>query len=304
LAPGQNQNDPTGRFPTNLFARLAFFPRFDFVFHPLNISTMKAHKIFFTVFFLGCALQLFAQNPLVGTWEIKTDSTRSIKIISPTHWMVFTEALNGDSSKFVRSHGGTYTLTSDKYIEHINIASWPDYGKEKTDFTYKVTGDKFFMKGPLTLGDGTVIPIDEVWQKVNAVKSYPKNPALGTWNQLSSSYTMADGKHESLTNATATRFEIITPTHWIRISHRDNKFEDAFGGTYSLEGNKMISVMDFASFPIDKNGKAEIAQKVTGDKAYFNGTLKGGDGKMILTFKDVFQKVNGKPQIMKTAVKK
>ena len=265
---------------------------------------MKALKICFTLFFLGCALQLFAQNPLVGTWEIKTDSTRGIKIITPTHWMVYWDTLAGDSSKFQIAGGGTYTLTGDKYIEKITIGSWEDYGKEKTDFTYKVDGDTFYQKGPLTLGDGTVIPIDEAWQQVSSGKAYPKNPGVGTWNQLSSSYTTEEGKKESHTNATATRFELITPTHWTRISHRDNKFENAMGGSYSMDGEKMMLHLDFASFPFEKDSKAELTQQVKGDKRYVHGMIRGADGKTVMSWDDVFQKADGKPQMTKKMVKK
>jgi hypothetical protein len=265
---------------------------------------MKALKLSFTLLFLGCALQLFAQNPLVGTWEMKTDSDHSIKIITPTHWMIFKETVTGDSSKYRAAFGGTYTLTPNKYVEHINLASWDDYGKEKTDFTYQVDGDTFYMKGTVIMGDGTVHSIDEVWKKVSAAQSYPKNPSVGTWNQLSSTYTGGDGKKESHTNATATRFEVITPTHWMRISHRDNKFENAFGGSYTMKGNKLMPVLDFASFPYDKNEKIEITQQVTGEKRYSKGLRTGSDGKMVSSFEDVFQKVNGKPQMTKAVVKK
>jgi hypothetical protein len=265
---------------------------------------MKTPKTILTLLFFTWALQLFGQNPLVGTWETKTDSTRSIKIITPTHWVVFTDAPSGDSSRFIRSHGGTYTLAGDKYIEKINIASWPDYGKEKTDFTYQVADGKFHQKGTLTLGDGTVVPIDEVWQKVSAPQSYPNNPGIGTWNQLSSTYSGADGKEESHTKTTATRFEIITPTHWMRISHRDNKFENAFGGTYTLEGNKMILDPGFSSVPFPKTNKVEITNKVTGDKRYVHGTTTGADGKKVMTWDDAFQKENGKPQMAKAVVRK
>jgi hypothetical protein len=265
---------------------------------------MKALKISFTLFFLGCALQLFAQNPLVGTWERNSDASRSVKIITPTHWILFQEDLKGDSIKFRNAAGGLYTLTGDKYVEHINLGSWADYGKEKTDFTYKVAGDKFYMKGPLTLGDGTVIPLDEVWQKVSSANAYPKNPGVGTWNQLSSSYTGEDGKKESHTNATATRFEVISPTHWMRISHRDNKFENAMGGSYTMDGEKMILQLDFASFPFEKESKAELTQQVKGDKRYVHGMIRRADGKTGMSWDDVFQKAEGKSQTTKKMAKK
>jgi hypothetical protein len=265
---------------------------------------MKTRTLIFTLLFFGLALPLLAQNPLVGTWQIRNDTTMSIKIITPTHWMVFTEALKGDSSKFVRSHGGTYTLDDNKYIEHIDIASWDDYGKEKTDFTYKVSGGKFYQKGTVILGDGTVIPIEEAWQKVVTAKAYPNNPGLGTWNQLSSTYTNQDGKKESHTKATATRFEIITPTHMMRISHRNKKFESAFGGPYTLTGNKMMPQAAFSYPAFDKKNKVAFTQKVMGDKRYVHGTIIDAEGKLVLTWDDIFQKVAAKPQMVKPAAKK
>jgi hypothetical protein len=264
---------------------------------------MKAFLVSFTLLLMCCALFLQAQNPLVGTWEMKTDSTRSIKIITPTHWILFFENLKGDSSRFAGAGGGLYTLAGNKYIEHIDIASWDNYGKERTDYTYKVTGDKFYMKGPLTLADGTVIPIDEVWQKVKSAQAYPKNPAIGTWNQLSSSYTTAEGKKVSHTYVIATCFEVITPTHWMRISHRDNKFEHAMGGPYTLTGNTMHPELAFASFPIDKTMKIAATQRVSDDKRYVHGTITTGKDKAYLTLDDVFQKARAKAQTLKSAAK-
>ncbi|MDQ4140080.1 MAG: hypothetical protein M3142_06110 [Bacteroidota bacterium] len=253
-------------------------------------------KLLFLVIFLFIIVQAFAQNPLVGTWQMQTDTDtiRSFKIITPTHWMLYTESVKGDSSKFIVSGGGTYTLNGNKYIETIQIGSWEDYGKEKTDYTYKVDGDKFYQKGTLILGDGTKVPIDEIWQKVKLEKSFATNPSIGTWNQLSSSYTMADGKKDSHTNATATRFQVITPTHWIRISHRNKKFENAMCGTYTMQGNKIYPKLEFASFPINKGDKVEITQRVENNKLYWDGTIKDANGKTTLTFSDVFQKVTGK----------
>ncbi|MDQ3292410.1 MAG: hypothetical protein M3Q05_14070 [Bacteroidota bacterium] len=251
-------------------------------------------KLYFLFIFLTCAWQSFAQNPLVGTWQIQTDTLRAVKIITPTHWMGYTETVKGDSSNFVLSHGGTYTLNGNKYIENIQVASWEDYDKVKTDYTFRVDGDKFYMKGTLTLADGSKMAVDEVWQKVKPEKSFATNPSIGTWNQLSSSYTLADGKKDSHTNATATRFQVITPTHWIRISHRNKKFEEAMFGTYTMQGNKIYPKLEYASFPFNKSDKAEITQRVENNKLYWDGTIKDATGKTTLTFSDVFQKVPGK----------
>jgi hypothetical protein len=266
---------------------------------------MKACRIPLTFLFLICALPLLGQNPLVGTWERVTDSIKSVKIITPTHWIVFIEAFQGDSSKFEMAHGGTYTLTGHKYIEHITVASWANPGKAKTDFTYYEAADNTFLqKGTVTLGDGTVIPIDEVWQKVTDAKPNPDFPAIGTWNRLSYSTISADGKKKSPAPAATTCFEIITPTHWMRISHRNNKFERASGGSYTAAGNKAFPKVEFASSPFNKNEKIEATQKVSGDKRYNTVVILGPDGKRISAVEEVLEKVNAKPQVSKTMVKK
>jgi hypothetical protein len=264
---------------------------------------MKAFRLSLPFLFFLSALPLLGQNPLVGTWERVTDSVRSVKIITPSHWIVFIEAFQGDSSTFEMAHGGTYTLTGNKYIEHITVASWADPGKAKTDFTfYEAADNTFLQKGTVTLGNGTVIPIDEVWQKVTDAKMNPHFPAIGTWNRLSYATVAADGKKKTYTNATATCFEIITPSHWMRISHRNNKFERVSGGSYTTAGNKAFPKVEYASSPINKNEKIETTQKVTGDKRYSRVLISGPDGKRITIVEEVLQQVIAKPQVAKTVV--
>lgn len=253
-------------------------------------------KFFLFVLLFCCAFSLSAQHPLIGTWQMHQDGNRSIKIITPTHWVVFTDSTSEGQTYFIRSHGGTYTLDGDKYVENIEVASWDGYGQEKTDFTFSVQDKKFYQKGTLTFADGTVYPIDEVWQKVesNSPGNSNKGLGVGTWNQLSSTYTVEDGRKESHTNATATRFQVVSPTHWVRISHRDNKFENAMGGTYTTQGDKFYPALDFASYTIDKGMKVEVTQKLKGDKLYWSGVGKDANGKQVIQFDDVFQKVNNK----------
>ena len=149
--------------------------------------------------------------------------------------------------------------------------------------------------------DGKKAILDElIFHRIKTANSYPNNPAIGTWDQLSSTYTI-DGKTDSHTNATATRFHIITPTHWMRISHRDNKFENAMGGSYTLDGNRGSVSLQFASFPTNDD-KIQYAQRVEGNKLYFGGRRTDADGKLF-TFDDVFQRV-GNPQKMDKASSK
>jgi hypothetical protein len=62
--------------------------------------------------------------------------------------------------------------------------------------------------------------------------------------------------------------------------------------------------VEFASFPIDKNEKTEISQKVVGEKRYSKGTRTAADGSRIASFEDVFQKEKGKAQMAKPSAKK
>lgn len=76
----------------------------------------------------------------------------------------------------------------------------------------------------------------------------------------------------------------------MRISHRDNKFESAMAGSYSMTGNKVYPTVDFASFPISADGKAELTQSVKGDKLFVSGILLFNNGKKF-TWEDEFQRV-------------
>jgi hypothetical protein len=275
------------------------------VFHLLNPWMMQARRLPLTLLFFLCTLPLLAQNPLVGTWERVTDSIRSVKIITPTHWIVFIEGLQGEGSKFQMAHGGTYTLTGNKYIEHIHVASWPEPEKARTEFIFYEVGDyTFLQKGTVTLGNGRVIPIDEVWQRVTDAKVNPDFPAIGTWNRQSYSVLRPGAKKETYVGSDATCFEIITPSHWMRINHRNKKFERASGGSYTAEGNKAYPRIDYASYPINQKERLESTQKVAGDKRHSTLVFYGPDGKKLSTLEEVLEKVNAKPQEAKTVVKK
>jgi hypothetical protein len=259
------------------------------VLFALLTKSMKS-KLFTGILFF-CSLHLSAQqNPLIGTCQYKSgDTLQSIKIITPTHWMIFNERIKENKKEFIRSAGGIYSIDGNKYVEHIHIATWEDYGQEKTNYTYKVTGDTFHQKGTLILGDGTKVDINEKWQRVNLP---PKNnPAVGTWNQLSSKGVDTNGKQLwSHTNATHIRYMTITPTRWMRIN-LDNNNVDALGGTYRIEGNKVN--LNFELQP--SHHPSDITQRVEGNKLYWNLVLHTDNGKIMV--EDAFEKVT--PQTAK-----
>lgn len=255
---------------------------------------MKAIKLLlFTVSF--CALQVVAQNnntatgALVGTWMETTDTLREIKIISPTH--VFFMVLNRDS--FLYAGAGTYTIDGNKYTEHLQYANFAVDSMKGFTFDYNVDGDKFMQKGTLTMPDNTEAQINHTFTRVKPDMPYD-GPHVGTWNQLSSSYTDENGNKASHTNATHIRFQIVTPTHWMRISTANNKFENAFGGTYIIDGGKMKFKVDYASDPALIGVTAELTQRFEGNKNYWAGIVKDTSDKQINQIEDVFERVEVK----------
>ncbi len=252
---------------------------------------MKTTKLLITAL-IFCSLQSFAQNEqaatnsIVGTWMETTDSLKEIKVISPTH--VFFMVFNKDS--FMYAGAGTYSIEGNKYTENLEYANFDFSSMKGFSFDYDVQGDKFMQKGILTMPDGTPQPINHTFTRVKSDKAYD-GPHVGTWNQLSSSFTEENGNKGSHTNATHIRFQIITPTHWMRISTADNKFENAFAGTYTIDGNKMDFRIEYASFPA-VGSTAEITQRFEGNKAYWSGIVKDANGKQTIQFDDVFERVD------------
>ena len=119
-----------------------------------------------------------------------------------------------------------------------------------------------------------------------------KNSLVGTWNQLSSEYTLFDGTKGSHTKETATRVDMFNATHWMRIAHRDGKFEDAMGGTYTVQNNKLKVTVLYSSNPSSVGTSFEIAYRIDGNKLYSDGTVMNSNGQTA-TWHDIAEKVEG-----------
>jgi hypothetical protein len=267
----------------------------------------KPMKAFFVIFaiFLNVATQVIAQHPLVGTWELvsikgvnaegekfsdDTSHIREVKIITPTHYMLIAHDVEGDSLVFNRCYAGTIHVQGNKFNEIPTLASVSIYDNVKTDFTWKIEGDKFIQSGSLIRPDGKKIILEElIFQRMKSAQSYPKNPSNGTWKLLSSDYTTADGATHSDTSEQVDALQIITPTHWMYVSNRDKKFEHAMGGSYSKQGDKYFPNLEFASFPKKLWGKTEMTESLQGNKLKINGVSVLDDGKKF-TWVDVFER--------------
>jgi hypothetical protein len=86
----------------------------------------------------------------------------------------------------------------------------------------------------------------------------------------------------------------------MRISYKDNKYENAMGGAYRIEDNKFYPVIEWASFHINKGEKIEVNHRAEGDKMYMSGVWMDAKGKKVLSFEDVFEKVGAKTRIANT----
>jgi hypothetical protein len=98
-------------------------------------------------------------HPLVGSWELvsqritqfgrttQTDlsETKSLKIVTPTHWSVIASSANG--KKFVRAGAGRYRVKGDNYIEAIDFASYTNWVGTEATFKWRVEGDRWHQSG-------------------------------------------------------------------------------------------------------------------------------------------------------------
>ena len=119
-----------------------------------------------------------------------------------------------------------------------------------------------------------------------------KSSLVGTWNQLSSEYTLFDGTKGSHTKETATRVDMFNATHWMRIAHRDGKFEDAMGGTYTVQNNKLKVTVLYSSNPGIAGTSFDIVYRIEGNKLYSDGTFMNSNGQKT-TWHDIAERVEG-----------
>lgn len=239
-------------------------------------------KLFLSILMLFCSMTIFAQHPLVGTWEMvsikgtdadgkafnwNTATLRITKIITPTHYMLMQHFVRNDSVIFSLAHAGPIQFEDNKYSHTSTIGSAATTIGSKSDYTWNVKSNQLIQAGTITGADGKKSVIDElVYKRVSDHSTNSKNPIVGTWNQLSSEFTLFDGTKGSHTSPAVTRFDIFTPTHWMRIAHRDNKFENAFISSYTVQNEKIKFTVISTSSSTPNNNQYDITYRVDGNK--------------------------------------
>ena len=116
-----------------------------------------------------------------------------------------------------------------------------------------------------------------------------ENKLVGTWKQVKAKF----GGRESKIPEGTMQLKHITPTHFMFVDFdKDGKFIDAFGGPYTLKGEKYEETLEYGVGDVFKmlKGKPQSFEcKVEGNKWYHNGTLSNG-----LTIEEVWERVEPK----------
>lgn len=241
---------------------------------------------------LFCSLPANAQYaaaapaPVAGTWMITTGNSRAIKMLSPTH--VFLMSFSKDS--LTHAAAGTYHIAGNTYTEHMQYDNIDRQGAKDFTFNYTVSQDSFIQKGDITLPNGTTVSVNEHFARVKSNKQY-NGPYVGTWNLLSSTETDQHGNKQFDTNAHYNCYQLVTPTHWMRIYFANGHFARAMEGTYTANGNTLIAKVEHASFPTSGAMSVTITLRFKGNNMYETGIVQDGNGKQTSQFEDVFEKV-------------
>src|SRR5215475_8392479 len=116
-----------------------------------------------------------------------------------------------------------------------------------------------------------------------------ENKLLGTWKQVKARF----GGNEVKIPEGTTQLKHVTSTHFMFVDFdKDGKFIDAFGGPYTLKGEKYEETLEYGVGDVLKMLKGQpqsFACIVEGDKWYHNGTLSNG-----LTIEEVWERVDAK----------
>lgn len=253
------------------------------------------------------AAELFGQHPLVGTWEmisakgigadgepffLDTTSVRETKIITPTHYMLIAWDVDKDSLMFNRTMAGNVSLDGNKYIEVPTQASVQIFENVQADFFWKLEGDQFTQSGTIIRPDGKKVVLEElIFKRVTDIKPASENPAIGTWRQISGNYATAEGKKSPSFGKSDQGLLLVTPSHWMRMDHRNQKFQGVLYGTYTLDGETVVNNIVYSSYPLKESDRFSSMKKVDGKRLQVVSTRMTLEGKPETSY-DTFEKLN------------
>ena len=121
---------------------------------------MKLKYVLFCFVLLSCTVKKGIH--LTGTWQLvsattitKGDTTfmdytkdqSMIKIINDTHFAFLRHGLKQDTLTKFDAGGGSYTLTGDKYTEHLDYYNDKNWEGKSFDFTVSISNDTLIQQG-------------------------------------------------------------------------------------------------------------------------------------------------------------
>jgi len=286
---------------------IAFPPSFNYIQSTDNYPIISFMKCLVILFLSLCftSVRVTAQHPLVGTWEMisvkgidadgepffdDTSSVRETKIITPTHYILIAWDVDKDSLTFNRTMAGQVRLENEKYIEIPTHASVQIFENVEANFTWKLEGDIFTQSGTIRRPDGKIVVLEAlIFKRLKDIRAGKDNPAIGTWHQVSGSFTTPDGKNQSTFNPGDTRLLVVTPTHWMRMDLRNKKFDGVQYGTYTSQADNIVSHMEFSTYPFQTGDRHQFTQKVNGDRLHITSSGRTPQGQSA-TFHDIFEK--------------
>lgn len=130
-----------------------------------------------------------------------------------------------------------------------------------------------------------------IFKRVTDIKSTRENQAIGTWKQIAGNDTTAEGEKTPSFGKSDQGLLIVTPTHWMRMNHRNQKFEGVLYGTYTLDGDTVVNNIVYSSYPLKEGGRFSSMTKVNGKKVQVVSKRMTLEGKPEILY-DIFEKVN------------
>jgi hypothetical protein len=120
------------------------------------------HVAFFALVTLVSSCTVKTGLHLNGSWQLVsgttitkgdttfTDYTKNqsmIKIINDTHFAFLKHSLKQDTTNNFDAGGGRYTLTGDKYTEHLDYYNDKNWEGKSFDFTVSISNDTLIQQG-------------------------------------------------------------------------------------------------------------------------------------------------------------
>ena len=170
---------------------------------------------------------------------------KTLKICSNGYWISAT--VFGNPKITVESaSGGTYILKNGKYIETVNFDSRNDSGAGKTyDFDYKLQGDKYTRKGMMSNDKCSSCFINEEYHKMEMGRELSDKSLEGVWK-----LQMSEWFGKKVDDADFFQFKIYCYPYfaWAQYHSKGKDFIGVAGGTYRIDGLKLVEHVEYFSF--------------------------------------------------------